>query len=33
VGPADARLEDFLKEWEQPGFDPRAGMGRHDDQF
>jgi DnaJ-class molecular chaperone len=27
VGPADARLEDFLKEWEQPGFDPRAGMG------
>ncbi|GLR68339.1 molecular chaperone DnaJ [Acidocella aquatica] len=26
IGPADAALEDFLKTWEQPDFDPRAGM-------
>jgi len=27
IGPADEKLEAFLKEWRQPGFDPRAGMG------
>lgn len=27
IGPADERLENFLKDWSQPGFDPRAGMG------
>ncbi len=26
VGPADAALEEFLKGWAQPGFDPRAGL-------
>jgi DnaJ-class molecular chaperone len=26
VGPADAALEEFLKGWDQPGFDPRAGL-------
>lgn len=26
VGPADAALEEFLKGWEQPGFNPRAGI-------
>lgn len=24
LGPVDARLEEFLRGWEQPGFDPRA---------
>lgn len=27
VGPADTALEEFLKDWDQPGFDPRAGFG------
>jgi DnaJ-class molecular chaperone len=27
VGPADEKLEAFLKEWAQPGFDPRESMG------
>jgi DnaJ-class molecular chaperone len=27
IGPADEKLETFLKDWTQPGFDPRAGMG------
>ena len=26
VGPVDDALEAFLKEWEQPGFNPRAGL-------
>ena len=26
IGPADEKLETFLKDWPQPGFDPRAGM-------
>lgn len=26
VGPADAALEEFLKTWDQPGFDPRTGL-------
>jgi len=28
VGPADAALEEFLKDWDQPGFNPRAGVER-----
>jgi DnaJ-class molecular chaperone len=27
VGPVDAALEEFLRGWEQPGFNPRAGIG------
>ncbi len=27
VGPVDAALEAFLQGWEQPGFNPRAGLG------
>jgi DnaJ-class molecular chaperone len=27
IGPADEKLDAFLKAWEQPGFNPRAGMG------
>jgi DnaJ-class molecular chaperone len=27
VGPVDEALEAFLKDWEQPGFNPRAGIG------
>jgi len=27
VGPADEKLEAFLKEWAQPGFDPRGRLG------
>jgi DnaJ-class molecular chaperone len=27
VGPVNEKLEEFLKTWEQPEFDPRAGMG------
>ncbi len=27
IGPTDEKLITFLKEWQQPGFDPRAGMG------
>lgn len=26
VGPADEKLEEFLKTWDQPNFDPRAGI-------
>ncbi len=26
LGPVDGRLEEFLRGWEQPGFDPRAAM-------
>ena len=26
VGPVDEKLEEFLKEWEQAGFNPRAGL-------
>ncbi len=26
LGPADARLAEFLRGWEQPGFDPRASL-------
>lgn len=26
IGPADAALEEFLKGWQQPGFNPRAGL-------
>ncbi|OYV41242.1 MAG: molecular chaperone DnaJ [Acidocella sp. 20-61-6] len=26
IGPVDAALEEFLKSWAQPGFDPRAGL-------
>ncbi|HUM08079.1 MAG TPA: J domain-containing protein [Acidocella sp.] len=29
VGPADAALEEFLKGWDQPGFDPRAGLSAY----
>jgi len=29
VGPADAALEEFLKGWDQPGFDPRAGLSSY----
>ena len=27
IGPVDARLEEFLTNWTQPEFNPRAGMG------
>lgn len=27
VGPVDAAFEEFLKGWEQPGFNPRDGLG------
>lgn len=27
IGPMDEKLENFLRTWTQPGFDPRAGMG------
>lgn len=27
VGPVDGKLEAFLRDWKQPGFSPRAGMG------
>ncbi len=27
TGPVDAALEEFMKNWDQPGFDPRAGFG------
>ena len=27
VVPADEKLEAFLKDWAQPGFDPRGNMG------
>ncbi len=27
IGPVDARLEEFLTNWSQPEFNPRAGMG------
>jgi len=27
VGPVDTGLQEFLKGWEQPGFNPRAGLG------
>lgn len=30
IGPADAALEEFLKTWTQPGFDPRAGLAGGD---
>ncbi len=29
VGPADAALEAFLQSWEQPGYDPRAGLSAY----
>ncbi|HYP62972.1 MAG TPA: J domain-containing protein [Acidocella sp.] len=27
VGPVDEKLEEFLRGWEQPGFNPRSGLG------